>query len=72
MLRLFAECLSQRLVDYNRERRHLSQYFSPVTVTALIRDPDYVRKHLLPRVEPVAILFSDLSSFTAISSALSP
>ena len=67
VLRIFAECLSQRLVDYNRERRHLSRHFSPSTVTALVREPGYTKKYLLPRVEPVAMLFSDMASFTAIS-----
>jgi class 3 adenylate cyclase len=67
VLRIFAECLSQRLVDYNRERRHLARHFAPTVVTALVREPDYTRKYLLPRVEPVAMLFSDMASFTAIS-----
>jgi adenylate cyclase len=67
VLRLFAECLSQRLVDHNRERRSLCRSFAPSVVTALLRDPDYHRKHLVPRVAPTAILFSDISGFTAIS-----
>jgi len=66
VLHIFAECLSQRLVDYNRERRHLSQFFPHAVVTELCRDGGYEKKYLSPRVEPVAILFSDVSSFTAI------
>lgn len=67
VLHIFAECLSQRLVDYNRERRHLSRFFPHSVVTDLCRDGHYEKKYLQPRVEPVAILFSDVSSFTAIS-----
>jgi adenylate cyclase len=67
VLHIFAECLSQRLVDYDRERRHLSRHFASSTVTQLIREPGYIRRFLQPRVEPVGILFSDMSSFTAIS-----
>ena len=67
VLHIFAECLSQRLVDYDRERRNLSRHFAPTTVTQLIREASYARRFLRPRVEPVAILFSDMSSFTAIS-----
>ncbi len=67
VLNLFAECLSQRLVDYNRERRQLAKFFSPSTVTALVREPGYVAKYLNPKVEEVAILFADVAGFTAIS-----
>jgi class 3 adenylate cyclase len=66
ILNIFAECLSQRLVDYNRERRHLSEFFPHAVVTELCRDGQYHRKFLTPRVEPIAILFSDVSSFTGI------
>lgn len=58
--------VSQRLVDHNRERRHLAQFFSPDVIGELLRDPDYLR-HLQPRVEPVGVLFADINSFTKIT-----
>lgn len=67
VLHIFAECLSQRLVDYNRERRSLSAAFSPRTVNRLLRERDKYRRFLSPRVSEVAILFTDLCSFTALS-----
>jgi len=67
VLRLFAECFAQRLVDYHRERRHLSQHFDPRVVTALLRESGYRARHLVTRTEPIAILFADITGFTAIS-----
>jgi adenylate cyclase len=67
LLRVFAECISQRLVDYNRERRHLSQFFSPVVINELLRDAAYHERWLSPRTDEVAILYADINSFTKIS-----
>ena len=67
LLRVFAECISQRLVDYNRERRHLSQFFSPSVISELLRDPAYEERWLAPRTDEVAILYADINSFTKIS-----
>jgi adenylate cyclase len=66
MLRLLASTLSQRLVDYHRERTHLAQFFSVETIDNLLRDPDYERRYLLPRSEEVGILFTDINGFTRI------
>ncbi len=66
LLRLLASTLSQRLVDYNRERIHLSQFFSARTIDELIRDPDYESRYLAPRAEEVGILFADINGFTRI------
>lgn len=66
LLRLLASALSQRLIDYNRERIHLSQFFSPATIDELLRDPDYERRDLAPRAEEVGILFADINGFTRI------
>jgi class 3 adenylate cyclase len=66
LMRIFANSVSQRLIDYNRERRHLAQFFSPTVVSELLSDPDYRRKHLSPRVKPVAILYADINSFTKL------
>ena len=67
LLRVFAECVSQRLVDYNRERRHLAQFFDSDTITELLRDPGYEKKFLSPRTDDVALLYADINSFTKIS-----
>ncbi len=66
LLRLLASTLSQRLIDYNRERIHLSQFFSSRTIDELLRDPDYERRYLAPRAEEVGILFADINGFTRI------
>ncbi len=66
LLRLLASTLSQRLIDYNRERIHLAQFFSARTIDELLRDPDYSRRYLVPRAEEVGILFADINGFTRI------
>ncbi len=66
LLRLLASTLSQRLIDYNRERIHLSQFFSSTAIDELMRDPNYERQYLTPRAEEVGILFADINSFTRI------
>ncbi len=66
LLRLLASTLSQRLIDYNRERIHLSQFFSSATIDELLKDPDYERRYLLPRAEEVGLLFADINGFTRI------
>jgi class 3 adenylate cyclase len=65
LLQIFANAVSQRLVDYNRERRHLSQFFSPATIDELVRDHDYGRL-LSPRVAQIAMVYADINSFTKI------
>jgi class 3 adenylate cyclase len=66
LLRLLGATLSQRLIDYNRERIHLAQFFSGRTIDELLRDPDYERNYLKPRAEEVGILFADINGFTRI------
>ncbi|MFO0600533.1 MAG: adenylate/guanylate cyclase domain-containing protein [Myxococcaceae bacterium] len=66
LLRLLGSTLSQRLIDYNRERIHLSQFFSGRAIDELLRDPDYERNYLKPRAEEVGILFADINGFTRI------
>jgi class 3 adenylate cyclase len=66
LLRLLASTLSQRLIDYNRERIHLSQFFSSSTIDNLLKDPEYERRYLAPRAEEVGILFADINGFTRI------
>ncbi|MCX5785077.1 MAG: adenylate/guanylate cyclase domain-containing protein [Elusimicrobia bacterium] len=66
LMSIFANSISQRLIDYNRERRHMAKFFSPSTVSELLSDPDYMRKHLSPRVKTIAILYVDINSFTKL------
>ncbi len=66
LLRLLASTLSQRLIDYNRERIHLSQFFSSRAIDELLKDPDYSQRYLSPRAEEVGILFADINGFTRI------
>ena len=66
LLRLLGSTLSQRLIDYNRERIHLSQFFASNTIDKLLRDPDYERNYLSPRAAEVGILFADINGFTRI------
>ena len=66
LIRLLASTLSQRLLDYNRERIHLSQFFDGRCIDKLLRDPDYERRYLTPRDEEVGILFADINGFTRI------
>ena len=63
---VLASALSQRLVDYNRERVHLSQFFPAHVIDRLLEDPDYVTRWLPPREEPVGILFADINGFTRL------
>jgi len=66
LIRLLASTLSQRLLDYNRERIHLSQFFAGKCIDELLRDPDYERRYLTARDEEVGILFADINGFTRI------
>ncbi len=66
LLRLLASTLSQRLIDYNRERIHLSQFFGSRAIDELLKDPEYERRYLTPRSEEVGILFADINGFTRI------
>ncbi len=65
ILRLMASTLSQRLLDYNRERIHLSQFFSTSVIDTLLQDPAYAR-HLEAQDQEVGILFADINGFTRL------
>jgi len=62
-----AVALGQRLVDYHKDQRYLQQFFSPETVTRLLAVPNYQSEFLTPRLRDVAILYTDINSFTKIS-----
>jgi class 3 adenylate cyclase len=65
ILRVLASTLSQRLLDYNRERIHLSQFFSGSAIDTLLQDPAYAR-HLEAQDQEVGILFADINGFTRL------
>jgi class 3 adenylate cyclase len=67
LLQHFAVALGQRLVDYHKDQRYLQQFFSPETVTRLLKVQDYQSEFLKPRLRDVAILYTDITSFTKIS-----
>jgi adenylate cyclase len=66
VIRLLAATLTQRLVDYNRERIHLSHFFSARVIDELVRDPHYEQTFLSARDEEIGILFADINAFTKI------
>lgn len=65
LFQVFSNVLTQRLVDYNRERRHLAHFFPPKIVRSLLADPDYYRHFLRPRQKSVVLFYADLNSFTS-------
>ncbi|MCY1016563.1 adenylate/guanylate cyclase domain-containing protein [Pyxidicoccus sp. MSG2] len=65
LIRVLASTLSQRLLDYNRERIHLSQFFPNSVIDALLQDPNYAQ-HLRAQDQEVGILFADINGFTRI------
>ncbi|HZI13449.1 MAG TPA: adenylate/guanylate cyclase domain-containing protein [Myxococcus sp.] len=65
LIRVLASTLSQRLLDYNRERIHLSQFFPNSSIDLLLQDPDYAQ-HLRAQDQEVGILFADINGFTRI------
>lgn len=67
LVRLLAEMARERLVDHNRERRHLAQFFPGPVINALLREHAYQEKFLSPREERVAILYADINGFTKLS-----
>jgi len=66
IIRIFSECLCQRLFDYNRERRYLAKCFCAKDVQRLLSVPDFYEKYLSPREEDIVILYTDITSFTSI------
>jgi class 3 adenylate cyclase len=67
VVQVMCEAISQRLVDFNRERRHLAQFFSGRVITELLRHPKYHERFLTAREETVAVLYADINSFTKLS-----
>ncbi|MFZ2960253.1 MAG: adenylate/guanylate cyclase domain-containing protein [Candidatus Ozemobacteraceae bacterium] len=67
VIQVFAEALRQRLVDFNREKNALRQYFSPEVTRKLLQEPNYSERYLSARKADIGILFADISGFTRLS-----
>ncbi|RCK78206.1 MAG: Adenylate cyclase [Candidatus Ozemobacter sibiricus] len=67
MIQVFAEALRQRLVDFNREKNMLRQFFPADVIRRMMREPNYRTKYLSPRKADIGILFADVSGFTKLS-----
>lgn len=67
LLEQLANNLGQRLVDYHKDRRYLQTFFSPNHVSRLLSVADYQNTYLSPRLQNVAMLYTDVTSFTTIS-----
>lgn len=63
----FADFLLQRVVDWNREWKHLSLCFPRPTVARLLAQPGYRERYLAAGEHEVAIMYADISGFTRIS-----
>ena len=67
LLERFADYLRQRVVDFNREYKHLALNFAARHVQRLLGEAGYHARYLTPRQEDVAILYTDIAGFTRLS-----
>ncbi|MGA1603844.1 MAG: adenylate/guanylate cyclase domain-containing protein [Prochlorothrix sp.] len=67
LLEQLANALNQRLMDYHKDRRYLQTFFAPVHVSRLLSIGDYPAHYLVPQLQDVAMLYTDINSFTKIS-----
>ena len=67
ILDIFVSFIQQRLVDFNKDWRRLSHFFSVSQRIRLLEKTDYMETDLMPRIAPVAIMYADISSFTFFS-----
>jgi len=67
LLERFADYLRQRIVDFNREYKHLALCFPPDMVARLLSEEDYEQRFLMPEVRDTAILYADITGFTRLS-----
>lgn len=64
ILQVFVSFIQQRVLDFNKEWRNLSETFSVTQRLRLLEHEGYEHRFLKPLVQEVAILFADISSFT--------
>jgi class 3 adenylate cyclase len=67
LLQRFADYLRQRVVDFNREYKHLALNFPADVVRGLLAEEGYVKRYLQPSEHDVAILYADIAGFTRVS-----
>ncbi len=67
LLDRFADSLRQRIVDFNREWKSLSNAFSKSVCERLLREEGYAEKYLAPRERKCAVMFADIAGFTRLS-----
>ena len=67
LLGSFAGFIRQRVVDFNKEWRHLAASFRSQDAARLLQSDDYEQRFLTPREEEVAILYVDIAGFTRLS-----
>ena len=67
LLDRFADYLRQRIVDFNREWKHLARMFSSPVCERLLREEGYAERYLSPRDREIAILYCDIAGFTRVS-----
>lgn len=67
LIERFADAIRQRVVDFNKTRRHLHQFFSTDDTERLLATADYERQFLDYREAEIAILYTDICSFTKIA-----
>lgn len=67
LLERFADYLRQRIVDFNREYKHLALNFAAAHVQRLLGEAGYQERYLAPRQQEVAILYTDIAGFTRLS-----
>jgi adenylate cyclase len=67
LLDRFADSLRQRIVDFNREWKSLSNAFSKSVCERLLREEGYTEKYLAPRERKCAVMFADIAGFTRLS-----
>jgi len=67
IIQIFIAFVQQRIVDFNKEWRNLSQCFSITHRIKLLENENYELEYLAPKVKKIAILYADLSSFTFFS-----
>ncbi len=67
LLDRFADSLRQRIVDFNREWKSLSNAFSKTVCERLLLEEGYTEKYLAPRERKCAVMFADIAGFTRLS-----
>ncbi len=67
LLDVFADYVRLRVADFNREWKRLSTFFRSDDAKRLLHEPNYVERFLKPRVEEIAILYTDITAFTRLA-----